>query len=79
MADAEAPLQVGAAVDHIRQVLQPALGLFHLQAAALGPDGHAGGVVPPVLHPLQSVQQNRGRLFAAHKANDSAHSLKCSS
>ena len=42
MADTQGPLQVGAAVDHIGEHLQPALGLFHLKPLRFGPHRHTG-------------------------------------
>ena len=63
MADAQRSLHIGAAVDHVRQHLKTALGLFDLKPLCLGPHRHTGGVITPVFHPGQSVQQNRGRLL----------------
>ena len=76
VADAQISLQVRAAVDQVRESLQPALGLADLEPRRLRPDRHAGGVIAPVLHPLQAVQQNGRRGLVSYKSNDSAHSFK---
>lgn len=73
MPDAQVPLQVRAAVDQVGYDLKPPLGLAHLESRRLGPHRHAGGVIPPVLHPLQAVQQNGGRGLVSYKSDDSAH------
>ena len=75
VADAQVPLQIRAAVDQVGQRLQPPLGLAHLEPRRLRPHRHAGGVVAPVLHPLQAVQQNGGRGLVSYKSDDSAHIL----
>ena len=73
VADAQTPLQVRAAVDQVGEHFETALTLFHLQSPAFGAHGDAGRVVAPVLHPLQSVQQNGGRRLPAHESDDSTH------
>ena len=73
MANAQSALQIGAAVDHVGEHLETALGLFHLEAAGLRAHRHAGGVVAPVLHPGKALQQDRGGRLPAHKSNNSAH------
>ena len=73
VSDTLAPLQIRASVNEIREDLQPALGLAHLKRAVVGPDGHAGGVITPVFHALQSVQQDRSSAHRSHKANNSTH------
>ena len=78
VADAQAPLQVRAAVDQVRQHLQPSLGLADLEPRRLGPHRHAGGVIAPVLHPRQALQQNGGRGLFSYKSDDSAHIVKSS-
>ena len=73
VADAQAPVQIRAAVDQVRQGLQPAPGLADLEPHGLRAHRHAGGVIAPVLHPRQSVQQDGGRRLSAYKSDDSAH------
>ena len=73
MADAEGPLHIRAAVNHVRQHLKPPLGLINLQALFPGPHRHAGGVIAPVLHPGQALQQNGRRLLLAHIADNTTH------
>ena len=73
VADAQRPLHIGAVVNHIREYLETALGFAHLQALRLRAHRNAGGVIAPVFHPGQSVQQNRGRFLAAHITDNSTH------
>ena len=72
MADAGRAGERFAAVGHVEQVLQPALGLRHLQDPVRR-DADAGGVIAPVFEPGQPVEQNGGGLFAADVAYDSTH------
>ena len=78
VSDAHGSLHVRAAVEHIREHLNPALGLFHLKALLLGPHRHTGGVIAPVLHPKQSLQQNGCSLFLPHITDYSAHNNQSS-
>ena len=73
MADAQRPFHIGAAVDHVGKHLKSALGLAYLKALGLRPHRHTGGIVPPVFHPGQTVQQNGSRFLAAHITNNSTH------
>ena len=78
VADAQAPVQVRAAVDQVRQDLEPPLGLADLEPRGLRPHRHAGGVVAPVFHPRQPIQQNGGSGLFPYKSDDSAHIEKSS-
>ena len=77
VADAKAPLEVRPVAAEVSQDLQPALALADLQAKLLRPDRDPGGVIAPVLHPLQAIQQDRGGLYVlSHKTNNSAHKMR---
>ena len=76
VADAHGAVHGGPALDQIGQNLEPALGLAHGEGLVLlRIDGHAGGVITPILQPGQSVQQNGSGLLPANKAYDSTHIL----
>ena len=76
VADAHGAVYGGPALNEVRQHLQTALGLAHGESMIfLGIDGHAGGVITPILQPGQSVQQNGSGLLPANKAYDSTHIL----
>ncbi len=75
VSDAKAAVQIGAAVDHIAEHLQPALALFHLETMLFRAHGHTGRVIAPVFHPGQAVQQDRRRLLPSHISNNSAHKM----
>ena len=65
-----------ARVQHVAEDLEPALGL--MDGELFRPPvvhRHAGGVVAPVLQLAQSVQQNGGRLAAAHVSDNTTHIL----
>ena len=73
MADADAPLQRAAVLRQRPKRLEPPLALAHLQTPARRIHREAGGVIPPVFQPLQSVQQNGRSLFRARISNNTAH------
>ena len=71
--NAQGALQIRPVMGQVRQDLETALGLSHLEAPGLRPDGDARRVIAPVLHLPEPFQQNRRGLFTAHKAYDSTH------
>ncbi len=73
VAEADAALQVRAAVDLLAKDLEPAHGFFDLQLSLRRDDGHARGVIPAVFQMCQPIQQNGGRLFLTNESNDSTH------
>ena len=76
VADAQVPVEVRPVMAELPQRLQPALALADLQSQLLRPHSDAGGVIAPVLHPLQTIQQDGGGLLVlAHESDNSAHSI----
>ena len=67
-------MDVLSALHDVRQDLQPALGLDHLQPLHLVVHGQSGRVIAPVFQPGQAVQQDGGRLFRSNESDDTAHS-----
>ena len=70
--DAQGARQVRAVMAHLPQHLDPALFLADPQHAVAA-HGHTGGVIAPVFHALQALQQNRGGLLAAYVSDNSTH------
>ena len=76
VADAQVPVEVRPVMAELPQRLQPALALADLQSQLLRPHSDAGGVIAPVLHPIQTIQQDGGGLLVlAHESDNSAHSI----
>ena len=73
VSDTQHTLQIRAAVGQLIQHLQTALGLAYLQASRLRAHRNTCGIVAPVFHPGQSVQQDGRRLLTTHKSNNSTH------
>ena len=78
VADADAALNVRAAVDHVAEHLQPALGLLHLDLMARRHHRDAGGVISAILQSGKPVQQDRRCLLLTDKTNDSTHMIRFS-
>ena len=72
MADAQGAMDGRAALDHVGQYPQAALGLGDIQLLSVK-NSHARRVVPPVFQPTQTVQQNGRGLLAANKSDNTAH------
>ena len=75
MTEADAALEVRAAVDLFAEDLEPAHRFFDLQLSLRRDDGHARGVIPAVFQMREPVQQDGGRLFLTNESNDSAHMI----
>ena len=72
MADAADTLHRAAVLRQAIEIFQPAAGLGGIDPVSLL-HGNTGGVIAPVLHALQALQQNRRRLLFACKSDNSAH------
>ena len=75
MTEADAALEVRAAVDLFAEDLEPAHRFFDLQLSLRRDDGHARGVISAVFQMREPVQQDGGRLFLTNESNDSAHMI----
>src|SRR5699024_8731030 len=75
VADAAGALHGAAAVGHITEHAQAALGLDDLDLARRVLHGDAGRIIPAVFELGQPVQQDRRGLRSAGKAYDSTHGV----
>ncbi|SCJ17615.1 Uncharacterised protein [uncultured Flavonifractor sp.] len=73
VAQAHGAVDGRAAVHHVGEHLEPALGLGHLEPLAFRPHGDARRVIAPVLQTAQAVQQNGRRLFSSNISYNTAH------